>query len=244
MVKGYTQKHGQDFNETFSHAVWHLSVRAQLAFAVQNVMIIHQMDVVTAFLHRTLDEEIYMEQPQGYVKKGEEHFVCKLNKSIYGLKQSPRCWNTVFKEHMESTNFKQCTADPCIFVRSKGTDLTIIALYIDDFIIVTKTLEKMRRIKNSVGTCLKMKDLGKLYSLGLLLSMTKRGSVCGCTKGSVFTLLEHYGLSQAKTSTTPADTNFKLVKDDGISKLVDPICYQSMLGSLLYDAIATRPDIA
>ena len=102
------------------------------------------MDVVTAFLNGTLDDEIYMEQPPEYVKEGKEHFVCKLKKSIYGLKQSPRCWNTVFKEHMESTNFKQCTADPCIFVSSEGTDLTIIAVYVDDLIIITKTPEKMR----------------------------------------------------------------------------------------------------
>ena len=67
-------------------------------------MIIHQMDVVTAFLNGTLDEDIYMEQPPGYIKKGEEHLVCKLKRSLYGLKQSSRCWNTVFKQYMESIN--------------------------------------------------------------------------------------------------------------------------------------------
>ena len=90
---------------------------------------------------------------------------------------------------MESTNFKQCTADPCIFVRSEGTDLTIIAVYIDNFIIITKTLEKMRWIKDSLATCFKMKDLGKLhYCLGITIEYDKkRESVCGCTKGSIFT---------------------------------------------------------
>lgn len=84
------------------------------------------MDMVTTFLNGTLDEEIYMKQSLGYVKEGEERFVCKLKKSIYELKQSSRCWNTVFMEHMESTNFKQRRADTCIFVRSEGTDLAII----------------------------------------------------------------------------------------------------------------------
>ena len=88
--------------------------------------------------------------------------------------------------HMESTNFKQCTADPCIFVSSEGTDLTIIAVYVDDLIIIIKTPEKMRWIKNNLATRFKMKDLGKLhYCLGI--TMTKRESVCGCTKGSIFT---------------------------------------------------------
>ena len=74
----------------------------------------------------------YTEQPPGYIKKGEEHLVCKLKRSLYGLKQSSRCWNTVFKQCMESINFKQCTADPCIFVTGEEADLTIIAVYVDN----------------------------------------------------------------------------------------------------------------
>ena len=244
MAKGYAQKYGEHYNDTFSPVVWYSSVQALLAFAVQNGMLIHQMDIVTAFLNRTLDEEIYMEQPPGYVKEGKERFVCKLKKSIYGLKQSPKCWNTVFKEHMESTNFKQCTTDPCIFVSSEGTDLTIIAVYIDDLIIITKTPEKMRWIKNSLATRFKLKDLGKLhYCLGITIEYDEK-CLWMHQRQYIHSLLERYGLSQAKPSTTPADNKVKLVKDDGVSKLVDPICYQSMVGSLLYAAIATRPDIA
>ena len=130
VAKGYTQKPGEDYDETYSPVVKYSSIRALLAFAVQNGMIVHQMDVVTAFLNGTLDEEIYMEQPPGYIKKGEEHLVCKLKRSLYGLKQSSRCWNTVFKEYMESINFKPCTADPCIFVTGEGADLTIVAVYV------------------------------------------------------------------------------------------------------------------
>ena len=136
-AKGFTQKPGIDYDETFSQVVRYSSIRTLLAFAVQNGMIIHQMDVVTAFLNGTLNEEIYMEQPPGYVKDGEKWLVCKLRKSLYGLKQSSRCWNTVLREHMESTKFKQCTADPCVFVRSEGTDITIVAVYVDDLIIIT-----------------------------------------------------------------------------------------------------------
>ena len=77
-------------------------------------MIIHQMDVETAFLNGTLEEDIYMYQPAGYIQPGKEKTVCKLKKSLYGLKQSPRCWNKAFNEHMESINFKQSVADPCI----------------------------------------------------------------------------------------------------------------------------------
>ena len=246
VAKGYTQKFGEDYDETFSPVVRYSSVRALLAFAVQNEMIIHQMDVVTAFLNGTLEEEIYMEQPPGYTKGGEKNLVCKPKRSLYGLKQSSRCWNTVFKEYMESTNFKQCTADPCIFIRSEGTDLTIISVYVDDLIIITKTPEMMRRIKDSLATRFKMKDLGKLhYCLGITVEYDEEKKCLWMHQRQyIQSLLERYGLSQAKTSTTPADINVKLVKDDGMSKPVDPVFYQSMVGSLLYTAIATRPDIS
>ena len=122
-------------------------------------MMVHQMDVVTAFLNRTLDEEIYMEQPPGYIKKGEEHLVCKLKKSIYGLKQLPRCWNKVFNEYMTSICYDQCAADPCVLVRTEGTEITIIAVYVDDFIIIAKNPETMERIKDSLAEQFKMKDL-------------------------------------------------------------------------------------
>ena len=117
VAKGFTQKYGVDYDQTFSPVVRYSSIRALLAFAIQNGLLIHQMDVVTAFLNGRLDEEIYMEQPPGYIKKGEEQLVCKLNRSLYGLKQSSRCWNSVLKEFMESTDFQQSAADHVFLLR-------------------------------------------------------------------------------------------------------------------------------
>ena len=246
VAKGYTQKPGEDYDETYSPVVKYSSIHALLAFAVQNGMIVHQMDVVTAFLNGTLDEEIYMEQPPGYIKKGEEHLVCKLKRSLYGLKQSSRCWNTIFKEYMESINFKPCTADPCIFVTGEGADLTIVAVYVDDLIVITKTPETMKKIKENLAARFKIKDLGKLhYCLGISIQHDEeRGSLWMDQRQYIQSLLKRYGLSQAKSATTPADVNVKLVKNDGVSKPVNQVNYQSMVGSLLYASIATRPDIA
>ena len=245
VAKGYTQKHGVDYDETFSPVVRYSSIRALLAFAVQNKMLIHQMDVVTAFLNGTLEEEIYMEQPPGYVREGREQLVCKLKKSLYGLKQSSRCWNTVFKNHMESINFNQCSAEPCIFVRREGKDLSIIAVYVDDLIVITSTPQLMKNIKGDLASRFRMKDLGRLHHcLGMTIDYDKEeGCLWLHQRQYISSLLERYGLSQAKVSATPADTNVKLVKDDG-SNPVDPVKYQSMVGNLLYAAVATRPDIA
>ena len=115
-AKGFLQKYGIDYDETFSPVVRFSSIRALLAFGVSRQILIHQMEVVTAFLNGTLDEEIYMQQPEGYVEPGKEELVCRLKKSLYGLKQSPRCWNNDFKEFMLSLGFVQSVADPCVFI--------------------------------------------------------------------------------------------------------------------------------
>ena len=145
VAKGCSQKYGIDYDETYSPVVRFSSIRGLLAFAVQNSMLIHQMDVVTAFLNGKLDEEIYMAQPDGTVEAGKEHLVCKLKKSVYGLKQSPWCWNRAFSEYLESIGFEQSAADPCVYIRSTEP-ITIIAVYVDDLILITKPEEV---IKNS-----------------------------------------------------------------------------------------------
>ena len=200
VAKGYTQKPQEDYDETYSPVIRYSSIRTLLAFAVQNGMIIHQMDVVTAFLNGTINEEIYMEQPPGYIKKGEKDLVCKLNRSIYGLKQSSRCWNTVFKQYMKSINFIQSIADPCIFISGEEANLTIIAVYVDDLIIITKTPEAMKKIKESLAARFKMKDLGKLhYCLGISIQYDEeKGHLWMNQRQYIQSLLERYGLAQAK----------------------------------------------
>ena len=128
VAKGYVQQYGIDYEETFSPVVRFSSIRLLLAYAVQNEILVHQMDVVTAFLNGKLEEEIYMEQPYGYILSGKEHLVCKLQKSLYGLKQSPRCWNTAFQEFMMLLQFKQSTADPCIYVKTTDTIIIVAVL--------------------------------------------------------------------------------------------------------------------
>lgn len=206
-----------------------------LPFAVQNNLHVHQMDVVTAFLNGHLEEEIYMKQPEGYIKPGQEHLVCKLKKSTYGLKQSPRCWSKAFTEFMKDIGFKQSTSDPCVFVRLR-LELEILAVCVDDLILITESTESMDELKQALKKRFKMKDMGELSDiLGISVVQDK-------AKNCVF--LQMYGMNNANPVATPADANVKLRKDDGVSNPVNPSTYQSMVGSLLYAAMATRPDIA
>ena len=117
VAKGYAQQYGIDYEETFSPVVRFSSIRTLLAFAVQHNLLIHQMDVVSAFLNGKLQEDIYMQQPEGYVQAGNEQLVCKLKRSLYGLKQSPRCWNAVLNDYLKSIGFEQSGADPCVYIK-------------------------------------------------------------------------------------------------------------------------------
>lgn len=247
VAKGYSQKYGIDYDETFSPVVRFSSIRALLAFAVKNGMFIHQMDVVTAFLNGKLDQELYMEQPEGYVKPGEEHLVCKLNKSLYGLKQSPRCWNMELRSYLESIGFMQSASDPCVFVRSTR-ELSILAVYVDDLILITESQEEMVDIKESLMQKFKMKDMGKLhYILGVNV-IQDNDNMWLHQEHYIQNMLQKYGMADAKTVSAPADVSVKLKKfkadDIEHNDKVNPVMYQSMVGSLLYAAMATRPDIA
>ena len=246
VAKGYAQQYGVDYDETYSPVVRFSSVRVLLAFAMDNDLLVHQMDVVSAFLNGTLEEEIYMEQPEGYMQPGTETLVCKLKRSLYGLKQSPRCWNTTLTGYLEGIGLCRNAADPCVFVQLVDGVPTIIAVYVDDLILLTKTLEEMNAIKQALSERFRMTDLGKIhYILGMTIEWDADGKwLIIHQKQYVLDVVEKYRLSEANTVATPADVHVQLKKDDGCSKLVDATRYQSMVGSLLYMAVATRPDIA
>ena len=167
VAQGYSQKYGIDYDETFSPVARFSSIRTLLAFAVQRGMLIYQMDVVTAFLNGDLKEEIFMQQPPGYVELGKEELVCKLKKLLYGLKQSPRCWNEKLCNHLKSLGFKESGADPCVFIR-QGKKIDIIAVYVDDLILIAETSEEMQLLKKNLSSRFKMKDMGQIhYCLGV-----------------------------------------------------------------------------
>ena len=134
------------------------------------------MDVVSAFLNGDLTEEIYMKKPPGYVQSGKEELVCKLIKSIYGLKQSPCCWNEKLCNHLKSAGFKESGAEPCAFIQSEQSNMKIIAVYVDDLILIAKTSSEVQQMKESLSNTFKMKDMRHLsYCLGINFEVTKQG---------------------------------------------------------------------
>lgn len=243
VARGFTQQAGVDYDETYAPVIKYSSLRALLAYALCNNMYIHQMDVVTAFLNGHLSEEIYMSQPEGFVKQGSEKLVCKLNKSIYGLKQSPRCWNAVLDKFLKSEGFSQSYADQCIYVKNSDNSKTIIAVYVDDLVIMSSTQSTLFQAKQRLTERFAMKDLGELHFLLGISIEHKEDSLKLSQQAFIKQILSKYGMESCNPVSTPAAMDVKLVKSDG-SKPVDQKLYQSIIGSLLYLSVATRPDIA
>ena len=125
VAQGFLQKHGVDYDETFCPVIRFESVRTVIALAAKNDLKLHQLDITTAFLNGELNEDIYMKQPEGLEVKGKEHLVCKLNRSLYGLKQSPRCWNETLNSQLKKMHFKQLENDPCIYTLTSGEEIFI-----------------------------------------------------------------------------------------------------------------------
>lgn len=135
------------------------SVRFLLAFAVQNDMLIHQMDEQLSSTVNSMKKSTCSKE---YLKPGEEHLVCKLEKSLCRWKQSRRCWNKALQKYLEKIGYTQATEDPCVFIQ-KNDKLLIIAVHVDDMMILAENCLEMRKIKDSIKWQFKMKDMGELH---------------------------------------------------------------------------------
>lgn len=241
VAKGFDQKYSIDYNETFSPVTKFESVRTLLATAAQRDLHVHHMDVSTAFLNGDLSEDVYMMQPQGFVEKGKENLVCKLNKSIYGLKQAPRCWNSELDSFLKSMHFVQSKSDPCIYVKN-GENFFVISVYVDDIILACKSIDEIESVKNQLKSKYQMTDFGSLkYFLGVHVKQDpSNGSIFISQGAYTERVLQKFGLADANSVKSPVDVSAKWQSDTP----ADPVLYKSAIGSLIYLATKTRPDIA
>jgi hypothetical protein len=241
VAKGYNQIEGLDFFYTFSPVAKITTVRTLIALASINGWHLHQMDVNNAFLHGELQEEVYMDIPQG-VPSSNPNQVCKLIKSLYGLRQASRKWYEKLTSLLIDQGYCQSNSDYSLFTQKNGSNFTALLVYVDDIILAGNSLHEFTRIKKVMDNEFRIKDLGQLrYFLGIEVAHSKTG-ISICQRKYCLDLLRDTGLIGAKPAPTPLDPSIKLHQDDSAA-YADIEGYRRLIGKLLY-LTTTRPDIA
>ena len=242
VIKGYKQKEGLDYFDTYSPVARISSIQMLIAIASIHNLEIHQMDVKTVFLNGDLDEEIYMKQPEGFIVPGQEKKVCRLVKSLYGLKQALMQWHEKFDSVMMTNGFKINECDKCVYVKNTEHRFVIICLYVDDILIMGSNNEVIKTTKEMFNNNFDMKDLGVAdVILGIKISKTSYGLTLSQSH-YIEKVLKKFKQDDSSPMRTPVDVNLHLSKNTG--KCLSQQEYAQAIASLMYVMNCTRPDIA
>nr|KYP41296.1 Retrovirus-related Pol polyprotein from transposon TNT 1-94 [Cajanus cajan] len=218
-----------------------VSVRTFLSVAVAKGWDIYQLDVHNAFLHGDLEEEVYMHFPLGF-SVGSPGSACKLQRSLYGLKQSPRNWFAKLRDSLLNFGFQQSKADYTLFTFTRDQDFVAVLIYVDDILLAGNNKSACDQVKIHLSSCFKIKDLGKLkYFLGIEFARSSSGIFLSQRKFAM-DILHECGLLGCKPYDFPMDQNHKLALADGPA-YDDATRYRRLVGCLLYLTI-TRPELS
>jgi len=245
VARGFSQIYGLDYEETFAPVAKLSSLRSILAWAAQEGKIIHQMDIVTAFLNPELKKEIFMETPQGYAKKHQKG-VLRLKKGLYGLKQSGRLWYYELHATLLKMGFVRSDADHSIYSKDNKGEKIVIIVYVDDLVIITDKNSSMDSIKGQLSSRFKMEDGGELsYILGMRVKRNiAERTITLDQEALISRLVEKFGLIDAKAENIPMHQSTPAALGKAPIEENSDAPYQSGTGSLNWIALSTRPDIS
>jgi hypothetical protein len=251
VAKGFSQIPEIDYTDVYSLVVKHSSIRTFLSLIAMHDYELEQLDVKTAFLHGDLEEDIYMDQPEGFVVPGKEDYVCRLKKSLYGLKQSPRQWYKRFDSFMLSNGFQRSQYDSCVYLKFVNGSPTYLLLYVDDMLIATKSMKEITALKAQLSSEFDMKDLGaakKILSMEIVRDR-KSGLLYLSQKSYIEKVLHRLNVHNAKPVSTPLAPHFKLsakqcAETDADLEYMSKVPYSSAVGSLIYAMVCSRSDLS
>jgi Reverse transcriptase (RNA-dependent DNA polymerase)/Integrase core domain/GAG-pre-integrase domain len=255
VAKGYAQQYGVHYDKTAAPTTRLESFRALLHLGACLDWDIQQFDVKTAFLHGILpdSESMFLEQPPGFEEPGKEGWVMRLMKSIYGMKQASRVWNITFDTAVREWGFTRLPCEWCVYRRQSPTGTIVFAVHVDDIISIASSPDENKRFLSLLTSRWDISALGPAkFALGIALSRDRTTRTISLSQSAMIDrLLEKFGLVDARPADTPMATGLRLERPDK-SAPVDPVVtewcsrtpYRELIGSLMYIAIGTRPDIA
>lgn len=245
VAQGYTQKFGEDYNEVFAPVVKQTVFRCFLAMAALKKMEVIHIDIKNAFLNGELVDDIYMKQPLGFEEEKGSGKVYKLKKSLYGLKQSARCWNEKLHSTLLNLGFRRGESDPCIYNKQEGELFIFILLYVDDMLVASEDTLLTEKVIDSISKIFKLTNLGSISTyLGVQVERNDQGVYYIHQQKYIDQILIEYGMEECRTSRIPMDPGY--FKEVPINEILlnNNSEYRRMIGSLLYLTVNSRPDIA
>ena len=245
VAKGFTQRPGIDYFETFAPVARKESINVALAIAAEQDLLIENVDVNTAFLYGEVKEEIYMDQPDGFVDEEHLEKKCFLNNAIYGTKQAAYEWNIRLNAHLEGQEFTRAAAGRCVYVRQSYIEYSLVIIHVDDLMIFARTQEDIDKIKQALKTEFSIKEFGKLkYYLGIEVHRDRLSKTIRMNQRSyIKCLTERFGVDSCKDVNTPSNESEKLSKLDPSEECINKWPYLELIGALMYIATCTRPDV-
>ena len=241
VAQGYTQEEGIDYEEVFAPVARIEAIRLFLAYASFMNFTVYQMDVKSAFLYGTIEEEVYVSQPPGFIDPDHPDKVYKVVKALYGLHQAPRAWYETLASYLISNGFQRGKIDQTLFTKKHEKDLLLVQVYVDDIIFGSTRKEMCLEFEKLMHNKFQMSSMGELtFFLGLQVKQSREGIFISQDK-YVAEILRKFQFADCKMASTPMDSEKPLLKDEeGIN--VDVHTYRSMIGSLMY-LTSSRPDI-
>ena len=241
VARGFSQKFGLDFDETFAPTARVTSVRIFCQICISMKLIMEQLDVNNAYLHSNIDRPVYMIQPTGFIKN--PNLVCKLNKSLYGLKQSARLWNSTIDKFLKSEGLITSLNDPCVYYKINSTVILYVLIWVDDIIVSGNSCELIGDFKEKLSKRFKVKSMGPLsWFLGIQFKISD--TVISMNQSMyINNILTRFGMNDCAPKTLPCDPSIHSILRNKSKPMKDPTLYRELVGSLIYLMYCTRPDI-
>jgi hypothetical protein len=242
VAKGFLQKEGIDYEEVFAPVSKHATLRVLLSIVAAEDLHLRHWDVRTAFLYGDVEEELYIEQPEGFCDNPT--LVCRLRKALYGLKQAPRAWHLKLKSELESLGFTASDADPTLFVLQHPKGNLYISVYVDDLLPATQNVPLLASVQAHLSSVFKIRDLGDAtFFLGMEINRERGAGTLALSQHKlIHEIVTQFGVGGDESKSTPLPVPIKLVPCTDEELTDEP--YRELVGKLLYVANCTRPDIA